>query len=214
MTTAYNHSKYLKRVNSKKPGQQPPVAKGPNPKGKPMTAADSLKQKAIQDSINKANNQYVIVEYLARLMMSLRTVSVTYGINSTMGLPGYNRSTRILGFDKNFDGPGAGFLFGQQDNFGPDNVSYPEYAVRKGYLVHTEGLYTPFTQGTAKNFTARATLEPFPDVRIELTANRTFTLNNSQFIHWNPTSETFDSLSHTQTGSFSMSIISWHTSFV
>jgi cell surface protein SprA len=214
MTTAYNHSKYLKKVNSKKPGQQPPVAKGPGPKGKPMTAADSLKQKAIQDSINKANNQYVIVEYLARLMMSLRTVSVTYGVNSTMGLPGYNRSTRILGFDKNFDGPGAGFLFGQQDNFGPNNVSYPEYAVQKGYLVHTEGLYTPFTQGSAKNFTARATLEPFPDVRIELTANRTFTLNNSEFIHWNPTSESFDSLSHTQTGSFSMSIISWHTSFV
>lgn len=214
LTTAYNHSKYLKKINSKRPGQQPPAAKGPNPKGKPMNAQDSLRQKAIRDSINKANNQYVIVEYLARLMMSLRTVSFTYGINSTMALPGYNRSTRILGFDKNFDGPGAGFLFGQQDNFGPNNVSYPEYAIEKGYLVLTPGLYTPFTQGTAKNLTARATLEPFPDVRIELTANRTFSLNNSQFIHWNPSTESFDSLSHTQTGSFSMSIIAWHTSFV
>jgi cell surface protein SprA len=213
-TTAYNHSKYLKKINSKKPGQQP-AAKGPTPKtGKPMSAEDSLKQKAIQDSINKANNQYIIVEYLARLMMSLRTVSVTYSVNSTMALPGYNRSTQMLGFDKNFQGPGAGFLFGQQNNFGKENVSYPEYAIGKGYLVHTQGLYTPFTQGSTKNFTARATLEPFPDVRIELTANRTMTLNNSQFIHWNPTSETFDSLSHTQTGSFSMSIIAWKTSFI
>ncbi|MCX6310782.1 MAG: cell surface protein SprA, partial [Bacteroidetes bacterium] len=50
--------------------------------------------------------------------------------------------------------------------------------------------------------------------RIEITANRTMSLNNSQFIHWNPTSESFDSLSHTQSGSFSMSIISWHSSFV
>lgn len=60
----------------------------------------------------------------------------------------------------------------------------------------------------------RSTLEPFPDVKIELTANRTMSLNNSQFIHWNPTSESFDSLSHTQTGAFSMSIIAWPTSFI
>jgi cell surface protein SprA len=213
MTTAYNHSKYLKKINAKKPGQQP-VAKGPGLKSKPMNAKDSLRQQEIQDSLKKANNQYIIVEYLARLMMSLRTVSVTYSVNSTMGLPGYNRKTQILGFDRNFDGPGAGFLFGQQDNFGKENVSYPEYAIEKGYLVHTQGLYTPFTQGSTKNLTARATLEPFPDVRIELTANRTMSLNNAQYIHWNPTSESFDSLSHTQTGSFSMSIISWHTSFV
>ncbi len=215
MTTFYNHSKYLKKVNSKKPGQQPVSTKGPlKDFKKPMTPADSLAAKAKQDSLNKANNQYVIVEYLARLMMSLRTVSVTYSVNSTMGLPGYNRNTQILGFDKNFDGPGAGFLFGQQNNFGANNTSYPEYAIQKGYLVQTQGLFTPFTQGSTKNLTIRATLEPFPDLRIELNANRTMSLNNSQFIHWNPTSETFDSLSHTQTGSFSMSIISWHTSFV
>ena len=218
MTTLYNHSKYLKKINSKRPGAQPAPTRGPsiNPK-KPLSTADSLKQKATRDSLNKANNQYAIVEYLARLMMSLRTVSVTYSVNSTMGLPGYNRGTQMLGFDKKFDGPGAGFLFGQQDNFGKENYSYPEYAIRKGYLVHTESLFTPFTQGSTKNFTARATLEPFPDVRIELTANRTMTLNNSQYIHWNPnlgTSGGFDSLSHTQTGSFSMSIVAWKTSFI
>ncbi len=215
MTTMYNHSKYLKKVNAKKPGQQP-AAKGPNPKDKkPLNAQDSLRQKEIQDSINKANNQYVIVEYLARLMMSLRTVSVTYSVNSTMGLPGYNRNTQILGFDKNFDGPGIGFLFGQQKGFGPDKISYPEYAIRKGYLVREESLFTPFMQGSTKNFTARATLEPFPDVRIELTANRTFTLNNSQFIRFNNATGNFDdSISLTQNGSFSMSIIAWKTSFI
>ncbi|MCX6310380.1 MAG: cell surface protein SprA, partial [Bacteroidetes bacterium] len=131
MTTLYNHSKYLKRINSKKPGQAPPPVTKPGLKGGPkvpMSPADSLKQKAIQDSINKANNQYVIVEYLARLMMSLRTVSVSYSVNSTMGLPGYQPRTQFMGFDDHFQGPGAGFLFGQQDHFGPKNASYQQYA--------------------------------------------------------------------------------------
>ncbi|HET6992210.1 MAG TPA: cell surface protein SprA, partial [Bacteroidia bacterium] len=218
MTTLYNHSKYLKKVNSKKPGEKPAAQKSSTaPKEvmkKPMTAADSLKAQQKKDSLDKANNQYVIVEYLARLMMSLRTVSASYSVNSTLGLPGYLPKTHMMGFDKNFDGPGLGFLFGQQDNFGKDNVSYPEYAIQHNWLTHTQGLYTPYTQGTSKNLTLRATMEPFPDVRIELTANMTSAINNSEFIHWNPTSESFDSLSHTQTGSFSMSIISWHSAFV
>jgi cell surface protein SprA len=225
MATAYSHSKYLKKVLAKKPGQQPTAPKNTlapkDPKAKPMTAADSLLAQHRKDSIDKAQNQYVIVEYLARLVMSLRTVSASYSINSTMGLPGYLPKTKILGFDDNFSGPGAGFLFGQQNNFGKDNVSYPEYAMSKDWLTHTTGIYTPFTQGTSKNLTLRATLEPFPDLRIELTANRTMSLNNSEFIHWNPnlynpnagTYGGFDTLSHTQNGSFSMSIISWHTAF-
>ncbi|MDQ3108939.1 MAG: cell surface protein SprA [Bacteroidota bacterium] len=211
MTTLYNHSKYLKKVNAKKPGQsRTPVASSK----KPLNAADSLKQKAKQDSINKANNQYVIVEYLARLLMSLRTVSATYSVNSTMGLPGYNRKTQILGFDDKFDGPGIGFLFGQQNNFGDNNDRYPAYAINKGYLVKEESLFTPFTQGTTQNFTARATLEPFPDVRIELTGNRTKTLNRAEFIHFDPAQDQYTYLSGTENGSFSISIIAWKSSFV
>ena len=213
MTTMYNHSKYLKKINSKKPGQQPPVVKSSVFK-KPQNAQDSLLAQQRKDSLDRANNQYQIVEYLARLLMSVRTVTGSYSVNSTMALPGYNRNTQMLGFDKNFQGPGVGFLFGQQDHFGDGNASYPQYAIENGWLVQTQSLYTPFTQGTSKNLTLRSTLEPFPDVKIELTANRTMSLNNSQFIHWNPTSESFDSLSHTQTGAFSMSIIAWPTSFI
>lgn len=82
--------------------------------------------------------------------MSVRTVTGSYSVNSTMALPGYNRNTQMLGFDKNFQGPGVGFLFGQQDHFGDGNASYPQYAIENGWLVQTQSLYTPFTQGTSK----------------------------------------------------------------
>ena len=219
MTTLYNKVPYFKKVNAKKPGVQPTPTKKPGTQKAPvmLTKEDSLKQKAAQDSINKKDNPYIVVEYLARLVMSVRTVSASYSVNSTQALPGYNRWSQYMGFDQHWDGPGVGFLFGQQDHFGSENASYPEYAIEHNYLNKTQSIFTPYTQGTSKNLTLRTTLEPFPDVRIDLTANRTFALNNSEFLHWNPNAGTnggFDSLSLTQTGSFSISIITFHTSFV
>jgi cell surface protein SprA len=222
MTTLYNHVPYFKKINNKKVGEKGKA--GSNPKTRvpelakpPKNAADSLRQRAILDSLHKADNPYIILEYMSRLLMSVRTISGTYSVNSTQALPGYNRWSQYMGFDQHWDGPGVGFIFGQQDHFGSNNESYPQYAMDHDYLNHTESLFTPYTQGTAKNLTLRSTLEPFPDVRIELTANRTYSLNNSEFIHWNNSLNNsqggFDTLSHTQSGSFSISIITFHTAF-
>lgn len=214
MTTLYNKVPYFKRINQKKPGQvKAPPKNAPAFVRNPKTKQDTLLKKAYMDSVHKAENQYIVVEYLARILMSVRTVSGSYSVNSTMALPGYKDSTRLLGFNKDFTAPGAGFLFGQQDGFGPNNVSYPEYAISKGWLVKTSSLFTPFTQGRAENLTGRATLEPFPDLRIELTANRTNSLNTSKFLQYIPSIDDFREQSVNQTGSFSMSIISINTAF-
>jgi cell surface protein SprA len=204
MTTLYNKVPYFKKINQKRPGQPAAPSRAT---GRPPT------QTAAQDTTKKEKEQYSILEYMARLVMSVRTISGTYSENSTQALPGYNRRTQILGFDPDFSGPGAGFLFGQQKSFGPNNLEYPMYAREKGWLVTTASLYTPYTQGTTKNLTLRATLEPFPDVRIELTANRTYSKNTSYFYRYEPTVNDYQEQSRTETGAFSMTIISWRTSF-
>ncbi|MBI3510405.1 MAG: cell surface protein SprA [Bacteroidetes bacterium] len=220
MNNLYNKVPALKKINAKKPGElnkKAPTANKPKPPTfkLPMTRADSLKLQAWKDSVDKANkNPYAVFEYVARILMSVKNVSGTYSVNSTMGLPGYGRRTQILGFDDKFEGPGLGFLFGQQNGFGPDKLDYPIYASQQGWLVHTQSLYTPFTKGTSQNLTMRATLEPYPDVKIELTANRTYSMNKSEFYHWNPNTGNWEIQSPTENGTFSISIITWHTAFM
>ncbi|HEU4716852.1 MAG TPA: cell surface protein SprA [Bacteroidia bacterium] len=209
MSTLYGKSKYLKKVMNKRPGQdnQSQTPSKQSNKGPGGPSANP------QDTTKKKDNQYEVLEYLARLMMSVRNVSLSYSVNSTMGLPGYDRWTQFLGFDNHFDGPGVGFLFGQQTGFGPDNLDYPMWAAEKGWLVHTPSLFTPFTQGTSTNLTGRAGLEPFPDLKIDLTINRTYSDNKSEYFRWDDLSNSYVVQSPTETGSFSISIITWHTAF-
>jgi cell surface protein SprA len=198
MVTLYNKVPYFKKVNNKKVGAKP-AQKSNQPK-------DTTK--------SKDNDQYVIVEYLARAIMTVRTVSVNYSNNSTVALPGWKPRTQLMGFDQNWDAPGIGFLFGKQGHFGPNkNMDFASYAKTHGWLMQESSIYTPYTRGNTENFTARAALEPFPDLKIELTANKTTTLNRSEFMRWDDLSQTFTRQSTTETGSFSMSIITWNTSF-
>lgn len=199
MVTLYNKVPYFKKVNNKRPGQkQQPATKPANPK-------DTIKK--------KENDQYAVFEYLARAVMSVRTISVNYSNNSTLALPGYNRRTQILGFDQNFEGPTLGFLFGQQKGFGANGVEFPIYASQHGWLVQESSLYTPFTRGNTQNLTLRAALEPFPDLKIELTANKTTALNKSEFYRWDDTDQRYVEDNPTETGSYSISIITWNTAF-
>ncbi len=209
MTTLYNKVPYFKKVNQKRPGGD---TKGRV--GNTQTRPSAEQPKTKEDSAKaKKDDTFVIGEYLARLVMSVRTISVNYSDNSTMALPGYARNTRILGFDNQFEGPGFGYLFGKQTGFGPDRTEFPIYASQQNWLVQTQSLFTPFTRGNAKNMTVRATLEPFPDLRIELNANRTYSLNKSEFFRWNDALQQYVIESPTETGAFSMTIITWSTAF-
>ncbi|HTF03789.1 MAG TPA: cell surface protein SprA, partial [Bacteroidia bacterium] len=198
MVTLYNKVPYFKKVNGKRPGQQPAPAR-------PNAPVDTTKK--------KENDAFLIGEYLARAVMSLRTVSVNYSTNSTLSLPGYARKTQLMGMDSKFEAPGWGFLFGKQKDFGPNGVEFPIYAVQNGWLVQESSLYTPFTRGNSQNLTMRASLEPFPDLKIELTANKTTSLNKSEFFRWDDAAQEFERQSPTEMGSFSISIITWKTAF-
>jgi cell surface protein SprA len=197
MVTLYNKIPYFKKINNKKIGAKP-----------------AAKPDAPKDSTKKDNDQYVIVEYLARAIMTVRTVSVNYSNNSTMALPGYKPKTSLLGFDDRFSAPGLGFLFGKQSHFGPNkDQDFPLYAKQNGWLVQESSIYTPFTRGNTQNFTGRAALEPFPDLKIELTANKTTSLNRTEFFRWDDMIQDFTRQSTTETGSYSVSIITWSTAF-
>ena len=63
------------------------------------------------------------------------------------------------------------------------------------------------------NLTLRSTLEPFKKFRIELTANKTYSNNSSEYFRWDSQNNQFSSYSPTESGSYSVSFISWRTAF-
>ena len=212
MATLYNKIPYFKKINQKKPpGQTPKPAPGLATSPAPGAAPAA---NAAKTDTTKKKEEPNIVEYLARAVMSIKTMSFNYTDNRGTILPGYNRSTTILGMDNNFNGPGVGFLLGEQDHFGGNTAHYGIYAAEHGWLVQTPSLYNPFARTRVRNLNGRMNLEPFPDVKIELTANINRANNQNEYFRWNSVISEYQSETPTETGNFSMSYIMIRTSFI
>ena len=209
MTTLYNKIPYFKKVNQKygRRGRRP--ARRPPPKPAPGDTTKTGKDK---------ERNFNILEQSARILMSLKNVSFTYSSTDGILLPGYNRTTYLMGQDNGFNAPGWGFAFGEQ------NVDYTGVLVRdfattaaeNGWLVKQPNLNTQYSNTHTDNINARATLEPITGFRIEFTANRNRADNLNEFFRWG--ADAFgDSMyvhdSPLRTGSFSMSVISWRSAF-
>jgi cell surface protein SprA len=65
-----------------------------------------------------------------------------------------------------------------------------------------------------ENITARVTVEPFKNFRIELNATKNFTLNEQSYFRYDPATDAFRDFSPTSSGTYSVSFLSYKTSFV
>ena len=147
------------------------------------------------------------MENTVNVLMGVKNVSVSYQINDGTVLPGYLESTSILGASPNMAAPGFGFLFGQQDTaFGMD-------AARNGWITSDSILNSPFLMTHSETFNFRASIEPVVGMRIDITAVRTYTNNNTSYIYYDPYKETFYPDNKVQNGNFTMSFNTWGTAF-
>ncbi|HNO71223.1 MAG TPA: cell surface protein SprA, partial [Bacteroidia bacterium] len=208
LTTLYNKVPFLKKVNQgikKKKDEKKEGIKQPS-----KTPKDSTKK--------KEKEPVLFPQYFARTLMMLKNVSLNITDNEGSSLAGYGYNTRFFGMnDKNKWSPGPAFVFGKQDNFGKDSLHFTDYAAQKGWIVKNKLLNVPFTKNKTTNITARANLELLPGFKIELTANKNQSINNSEFFRWAYDStlgaETYMHQSPIESGNFSMSFITWHTAF-
>jgi len=200
----YNKSKYLKKINDKGKGRAAP-------KGGSRAAASA---KTDSTKTPKEGGKIDVLEGFSRIIMTLRTGTITYSQNSGILLPGYNQTTNILGMD-GFDAPGFGFITGQQNhNLSGDIVrDFATTAASNGWLVQTPSIFNPYTNARTETINARASLEPFKGMRIEVTANRTIAENRSSFFRWNDSLSTYVNDSPREYGNYSVSILTWATAF-
>jgi cell surface protein SprA len=153
------------------------------------------------------------LEYTTRLLMSVRSISANYsGVNGTV-LPGFNPEPRIFGSGQysspmgTSTAPGIPFLLGWQDN------DFARTSAEKGWLTNDTTLNSPYMMARAETWTFRANVEPFPDLRIDLNANRTYSERMSEFYNYDSTSDIFRADNKTYRGNFTMSINTMRTSF-
>ena len=203
MTTLYNKIPYFKKVNQK--GRSSSTASKTVKSSSPITAKDKNKKTAA-DSTKKDINQYEILEHIARAIMSVKTISFNYSDNAGTLLPGYSHGTNMMGMDKSFAGPTVGFIFGSQKDIRPQ-------AERDDWLVKNPLINTQYVTTSTQNLNIRANVEPIRDLKIELSANTTRTKSNTEFYRWNNSSGRYVHDAPIETGSFSMSFLTYKTSF-
>lgn len=131
-----------------------------------------------------------VVEFIARLFMSVRSVNGTYSVTDGTLLPGYNQEVGALGYNPSYSSDLTGFIFGQQryDIWGKETgYNVAETARDNNWLVQNEALNRQFTTSHTENLNIRASLEPIKDLSIELSVTRTYSKNITEFYRWNPT---------------------------
>lgn len=152
-------------------------------------------ERAKKRAERRKNKVHPAVGFGARLLMTVRNVGGTYTQNDGTLLPGYAKETRVLGFDSGFDAPMAGFIFGQQrySVTGKDTgFDFARTASENGWLVQNENINRQYTNTHTQNFSLRAGLEPLKDLTIELSANRTYGRNSTEFFRWNPMTSSYE----------------------
>ena len=132
----------------------------------------------------------------------LRNVSVSYRNTYAMSLPGFMPNVGDILGQRTGGGlqPGLDFAFGFIDD------SYINKANDRGWLLNNDSVSTPATTNAMEDLQIKATLEPIPDLKIDLNASRTVNSNKSiQYM--------YAGMPTTKSGSFTMTTISIGSAF-
>jgi cell surface protein SprA len=202
MVTLYNKIPYLKKINQATQGRS--ENRGPSQR---QNLPDKNKPK--QDSVQlvpKFNLGKFLLEGSVRFLMAFRKANFSYTQGNGIFLPGFVPEPQILGNNWTVNAPGLDFVFGGQKDIRGDAAS-------NHWMTLDTLLNTAYSNKFNENLTINATVEPFKDFRIELTATRTYSKNHTEYWKANPDG-VFESYSPVETGSFTMSYIIIGTSFV
>ena len=200
MTTLYNKIPYFKKLNT---------GGGDKRNAKPGSSTP-IKGSSGKDSTKKTENNFKdIGEFLARGIMMIKNISLTYQQGGGTALPGFAPSSQYLGMDNNSRynfAPGFGFISGSND-------SILRKAIDNGWLVQNPNASLPFTTTQTKNITYRANIEPHGSLKIELNGNKTFSDNQSLFVSYDKIIDDYKFGTQTQTGNYSISVFTLGKSF-
>jgi len=210
LETLYNKVKFLKEINNPKTEPKPPPGKKMNPAAKPGTADTTNVKKKPEMKALKAS---------LRAIMLVRSVNFTYGITRSTTLPGYMPTPTYVGIDARGDydqtshmGDILPFVLGSQD------PQFRKTAASRGWMTRESSLTAPYMQVHNNNFTAKTTVEPFRDFKLQLDIKKTKGSTYQEVFRvdqdTNMATQQYHSYSPSRTGNYSISYITILTAFI
>lgn len=196
----YNKIPFLKQLDGRGRSIAPKRKKDKNKDG-PKELVE--KEEAVPKGDNKA------VKSIFRVLTGVKQVSITYRDNRSTSLPGFLDSPEFFG--QNFDNsaPGLDFVFGRQPNL---NSWLPNIA-NKGWITPDTTLNFQVLQNQTQKIDFRATLEPLPDLKIDLNATMSYSRNHSEWFKKIDSFSDFQTLNPIDLGSYSISYVPVKTLF-
>ena len=165
----------------------------------------------VEGRVKKNRNPFIVTgEYLIRALMGFRSFSLTLTSSQGQFLPGYQPGTKYLGMSEvnGVMAPGWPFILGYSDR------NFFDKALSNGWLSTDTLLNTPALATNREEISARSLFEPFPGLRIDFNSDRRYQEAVSSYYRADYNGNFPDSTRNSiVTGNFSISIISWGTSF-
>ena len=180
----------------------------PPPQNLPGKKADSLNQKKAPVDYTDAKHLNGIMKGLAKILTSVKDVTVNFSEVSASSIYGYTDSTHFLGQDLKSNEPGWGYIFGQQPDTG-----FVNRLGKKG-LLSTDTLFNFQNQASYNQIiNIAAQIQPTRDLNITVNLNKSFGKNYTELYKDTTGGNTFARLNPYTAGSFSISFISIKTLF-
>ena len=189
LTTLYNKVPYFKKLN-----------KGSNARGRPS-------RNRVKEETEEKEDRFEFFKHLTRFALGIKNISFSYSQNRGTLLPGFLPQPKLLGQDWSTMAPSLPFVFGSQKDI-------RNLAGSSGWITQDTTLNSQYKQNSSTNLTFRSTVEPIKQFRIELNASKNTSSNNQEYFRWDNIYNGFNSFSPTETGSYSVSFISFPTAFV
>lgn len=155
--------------------------------------------------------------YSVRALMGVRTVRATYTKTGGTELPGFLPEPYLFGAnrvdsdpDDGLDGliaPTIPWLLGWQD---PD---FALVAAENGWISTDNTIQKQYFVSSSENWNFAATIEPIPNIKIDVTGTWRESQNASSFIEYDDDNLNFALLSGKESGNFNMSILTIKTAF-
>jgi cell surface protein SprA len=165
----------------------------------------------VEGKVKKKRSAVIVAgEYLIRAFMGIRSVSLTYTTSQGQFLPGYVPGTKYLGMSQfnNVTAPGWPFVLGYSDK------NFFNKAISNSWISTDTLLNTPAMYNNREDISLRTLFEPFPGLRVDFNSDRRFLEGVSAYYIADHNGNFPDSTRNkVVTGTFSISIISWGTSF-
>ncbi|GAA4454524.1 cell surface protein SprA [Rurimicrobium arvi] len=176
--------------------------------------AEAAKKKAAKKAARLARRNSVpeisrAERFGGKMITMLKRVTMNYTESGGTTLPGFMDSAKYLGVSST-GSPGLAYAFGYQPQ-----LAWLDQLGKDGKLSRDTLFNSQFSQSYSQNISVTAQVEPIADLRIDFSANRTFSKTFSELYKdtsYQSTPE-FNNLNQYHTGTFSQSYIGLKTMF-